>query len=164
MGRKYTGALQVLPFHTIHTVHGVLKARILKWFAIPFSSGPFCQTSPPWCVHRGWPHTAWLSFIESDKLWSMWSDWLVVCNCGFRNQRSNCQHLLDHRKSKRVPEKHLFMLYWLCQSLWLFGSQYCGKFWKRCEYQTTWPASWGICMLVRKKQLELDMEQQTGSK
>ena len=25
-----------------------------------------------------------------------------------RNQRSNCQHLLDHRKSKRVPEKHLF--------------------------------------------------------
>ena len=28
-----------------------------------------------------------------------------------RNQRSNCQHLLDHRKSKRVPEKHLFLLY-----------------------------------------------------
>ena len=25
-----------------------------------------------------------------------------------RNQRSNCQHPLDHRKSKRVPEKHLF--------------------------------------------------------
>ena len=40
-----------------------------------------------------------------------------------RNQRSNCQHLLDHRKSKRVPEKHLFLLYWLCQSLWLCGSQ-----------------------------------------
>ena len=35
---------------------------------------------------------------------------------GFRkgrgtNQRSNCQHPLDHRKSKRVPEKHLFLLY-----------------------------------------------------
>ena len=28
-----------------------------------------------------------------------------------------------HRKSKRVPEKHLFLLYWLCQSLWLCGSQ-----------------------------------------
>ena len=27
------------------------------------------------------------------------------------NQRSNCQHLLDHGKSKRVPEKYLFMLY-----------------------------------------------------
>ena len=40
----------------------------------------------------------------------------------------------------------------------------CGKFWKRWEYQTTWPASWELCMQVRKQQLELDMEQQTGSK
>ena len=40
----------------------------------------------------------------------------------------------------------------------------CGKFWKRCEYQTTWPASWEICMQTRKQQVELDMEQQTGSK
>ena len=40
----------------------------------------------------------------------------------------------------------------------------CGKFWKRWEYKTTWPASWEICMQVRKQQLELDMEQQTGSK
>ena len=40
----------------------------------------------------------------------------------------------------------------------------CGKFWKRWEYQTTWPASWEICMQARKQQLELDMEQQTGSK
>ena len=30
--------------------------------------------------------------------------------------------------------------------------------------QTTWPASWEICMQVRKQQLEQDMEQQTGSK
>ena len=30
--------------------------------------------------------------------------------------------------------------------------------------QTTWPASWETCMQVRKQQLELDMEQQTGSK
>ena len=40
----------------------------------------------------------------------------------------------------------------------------CGKFWKRWEYQTTWPASWEICMQVTEQQLELDMEQQTGSK
>ena len=40
----------------------------------------------------------------------------------------------------------------------------CGKFWKRWKYQTTWSASWDICMQVRKQQLELDMEQQTGSK
>ena len=40
----------------------------------------------------------------------------------------------------------------------------CGKFWNRWEYQTTWPASWETCIQVRKQQLELDMEQQTGSK
>ena len=40
----------------------------------------------------------------------------------------------------------------------------CGKFWKRWEYQTTCPASWETYMQVRKQQLELDMEQQTGSK
>ena len=39
-----------------------------------------------------------------------------------------------------------------------------GKFWKRWEYQTTRPVSWETCMQVRKQQLELDMEQQTGSK
>ena len=40
----------------------------------------------------------------------------------------------------------------------------CGKFWKRWEYQTTLPASWEIYMQVKKQQLELDVEQQTGSK
>ena len=40
----------------------------------------------------------------------------------------------------------------------------CGKFFKRWEYQTSWPASWETYMQVRKQQLELDMEQQTGSK
>ena len=39
-----------------------------------------------------------------------------------------------------------------------------GKLFKRWEYQTTWPASWEISMQVRKQQLDLDMEQQTGSK
>ena len=38
------------------------------------------------------------------------------------------------------------------------------QFWKRWEYQTTWPASWEIFMQVKKQQFELDMEQQTGSK
>ena len=40
----------------------------------------------------------------------------------------------------------------------------CGKFWKRWEYQSTWLASWETYMQVRKQQLEVDMEQQTGSK
>ena len=42
-------------------------------------------------------------------------------------------------------------------TLWIITN--CGKFFKRCEYQTTWPASWEICMQVKKQQLDLDMEQ-----
>ena len=40
---------------------------------------------------------------------------------GTRDQIANIR--LDHRKSKRVPEKHLLLLYWLCQILWQCGSQ-----------------------------------------
>ena len=46
----------------------------------------------------------------------------------------------------------------------LCESQQTGKFLKRWEYKTTLPAYWEICMQVKKQQLELDMEQQTGSK
>ena len=42
-------------------------------------------------------------------------------------------------------------------TVWIITN--CGKFWKRWEYQTTWPACWEICMQVMKQQLELDMEQ-----
>ena len=47
-------------------------------------------------------------------------------------------------------------------TVWI--TTYCGKFWKRWEYQNTSPASCETYMQVRKQQLELDMEQQTGSK
>ena len=47
-------------------------------------------------------------------------------------------------------------------SVWITTN--CGKLFKIWEYQTTLPASWEICMQVNKQQLELDMEQQTGSK
>ena len=40
----------------------------------------------------------------------------------------------------------------------------CGKFLKRWDYQTTLPASWEICLQVKKQQIEPDMEQWTGSK
>ena len=71
---------------------------------------------------------------------------------------------LDHQKSKSIPEKHLLLLCWLCQCLWLWITTNCGKFFKRGEYQTTWPASWEISMQVKKQQLEADIEQLTSSK
>ena len=71
-------------FLLFHTVHGVLKARILKWFAIPFSSGP--HSARP--LHHGpsilgGPTQHGLVSLSQARLWSMWSDWLVVCDCGF---------------------------------------------------------------------------------
>ena len=71
----------ILPFHT---VHGVLKARILKWFAIPFSSGPHCvrplhHDCPSWVAPE-----AWLSFIQLDKaVVLVWLNWLVFCDYRF---------------------------------------------------------------------------------
>ena len=48
--------------------------------------------------------------------------------------------------------------------IWLCGSQQTVENSLRWKYQTTWPASWEICMQVKKQHLQLDMEQQTGSK
>ena len=80
-----------------------------------------------------------------------------------RNQRSKSQHQLDHRESKGNPEKT-----YTCASstslkpLTVKITTNCGKFLKRWE--TTLPVSWKTCMQVKRKQLELDMEQRTGSK
>ena len=81
-----------------------------------------------------------------------------------RDQIANIRWIIKKARQFQKNIYYLLLLYWLCQSLWLFGSQKTGKFFKRWEYQTTWPASWEICMQVKKQQLELDMEQQTGSK
>ena len=40
----------------------------------------------------------------------------------------------------------------------------CGKFFNRWDYQTTLSASWENWMQVKKQQVEMDMEQRTGSK
>ena len=44
----------------------------------------FCQNFPPWLVHLGWPYMAWLIVsLSYTRLWSMWSVWLIFCDCGF---------------------------------------------------------------------------------
>ena len=68
------------------------------------------------------------------------------------------------KKQESSRKTSISALLTMPKPLTLSGSQQTGKFFKRWEYQTTWPASWEICMQVKKQQLELDMEQQTGSK
>ena len=79
-----------------------------------------------------------------------------------RGTRDQIANILWIREKAREFQKNIIsisstMLKSLCVTS-------CGKFLKRWEYQTTWPASWETCMQVKKQQLELNIEQQTGSK
>ena len=80
-----------------------------------------------------------------------------------RNKRSNCQDPLDHQKSKRVPEKHNFCF---IDSTKAFDCVDHNKLWKILQEMGIpdhLTCSWVICRQVKKQQLEVDMEQQTGS-
>ena len=81
---------------------------------------------------------------------------------GTRDQIANICWIMEKQESSRKTSISALLTMPKPLTVWIKIN--CGKFWKRWEYQTTWPASWETCMQVRKQQLELDMEQQTGSK
>ena len=78
-----------------------------------------------------------------------------------RDQIANI-HLIMEKAREFQKNIHFCFIDYAKAFVWITIN--CGKSRKTWEYQTTWPASWEICMQVRKQQLELDMEQQTGSK
>ena len=82
---------------------------------------------------------------------------------GTRDQIGNIRWITE---TVREFQKNIYLCFfgYTKEPLTVWITTNCGKFLKRWEYQTTWPASWEICMQVKKQQLELDMEQQTGSK
>ena len=67
-------------------------------------------------------------------------------------------------EKEREFQKSIYFCFIYYAKVFVWITMNCGKFFKRWEYQTTWPASCEICMQVKKQQLELDLEQQTGSK
>ena len=79
---------------------------------------------------------------------------------GTRDQIANIRWII--KKAREFQKNIYFYFIDYTKALWIIVN--CGKFWKRWEYQTTWPTSWETCMQVRKQLLELDMEQWTGSK
>ena len=93
---------------------------------------------------------------------------LPVVQAGFRRGRrardqiANIHWIIE--KAREFQKNIYFCLLTMPKPLTVWTTTNCGKFFKRWEYQTTWPASWEICMQVRKQQLELDMKQQIGSK
>ena len=80
---------------------------------------------------------------------------------GIRDPIANIHQII---KKAREFQKNIYFSFLTMPkplTVWITN---CGKFLKRGEYQATWPASWEICIQVKKQQLELDMEQQTGVK
>ena len=80
---------------------------------------------------------------------------------GTRDQIANIHWTIE---KTREFQKNIYFCFidWTKTFVWITTNY--GKFLERWEYQTTWPASWEICMQVKKQHLEPDMEQQTGSK
>ena len=81
---------------------------------------------------------------------------------GTRDQIANIHWIIE--KAREFQESIYFCFIDYAKPLAVWITINCGKFWKRWAYQTTWPVSWETCIQVKKQQLEVDMEQQTGSK
>ena len=82
---------------------------------------------------------------------------------GTRDQIANICWIIEKTREFQ-KKKSISVLLTTAKPLIVWITKNCGKFFKRWDYQTTWPASWEICMQVKKQQLKVDMEQQTGSK
>ena len=78
------------------------------------------------------------------------------------DQIANIHWIIEKARDFQKSIYLCFIGYAKALTVWITTN--CGKFWKRWEYQTTLPVSWEIFVQVKKQQLELDMEQQTGSK
>ena len=81
---------------------------------------------------------------------------------GTKDQIANICWIIEKRREFQKNIYFCFNDY--AKSLTVWTNKKLWKILKEMEYQTTWPAFWEICMEVRKQQLELDIEQQTGSK
>ena len=79
---------------------------------------------------------------------------------GTRDQIANIRWII--KKARKFQKNIYYFTNYTKAFVWITIN--CGIIFKRWEYQTTWPVSWEICMQVKKQQLEMDMEQQTGSK
>ena len=81
---------------------------------------------------------------------------------GTRDQIPNIRWIIE--KARDFQKTSTPALLTTPKPLTMWITMHSGKFLKTWEYQTTWPASSEICMQVKKQELELDMEQHTGSK
>ena len=128
-------------------VPGILQARILEWVAISFSNAWKWKVKVKSLSHVRLSATPWTAVYQAPP------------SMGFSRQEYWSGVTLPSPRKTSISA-----LLTMPKPLTVWITINCGKFWKRWEYQATWPASWETCMQDRKQQLELDMEQRTGSK
>ena len=94
--------------------------------------------------------------------------WTVNFQAGFRKSRGNRNQIANIcwiiEKAREFQKNIYFCFIDYAKAFDCVDQNKLWKLLKEMEYQTTWLASWETCMQVRKQQLGLDMEQQTGSK
>ena len=145
-------------------------------WAVPLCKSSSVSSSLGECWECSWPIAQ--SFSDPDEELGSLSP--ILCSglkwgCQHRQGKaSDCgvgagywpvQHTLEHRKKQESSRKtSTSALLTMPKPLTGWITTNSVKFLKRWEYQTAWPTSWEICMQIKKQQLELDMEQQTGSK
>ena len=112
------------------SVHGIFQARVLEWVAISFSRIPKkgnAKECSNYCTTALISHASKVMLkILQARLQQYMNCELLDVQAGFRkgrgtrDQTANIHWIIE---KARVPEKYLLLLYWLCQSLWLCGSQ-----------------------------------------
>ena len=167
------------PSKMVGVARGHQRADTLKPYSQKTSQSNHTMTRPSWVAPQ-----AWLSFIELDKAEVLvWLDWLVFCEYDFSVSALWCplatptillgfllpwawgisSWLLQQSTAIAPYLGRGVSLLTMPKPLTVWITINCGKFFKRWEYQTTWPVSWETYMKVRNQQLELDMDK-TGSK
>ena len=139
--------------------HNYIPFHVYKIFSI------FTELYKPqlnleyFCHFQKKPHTLRLSNPNYPIQPALRNDWSTFCL--WICLLFQCLALKKQESSRKMSISDLLTM---PKPLTVWITINCGKFWESWAYQTTWPASWETCMQVRKQQLELDMEQQTGSK
>ena len=145
----WVGVLLTLFWPSHHCISGILDTSNLSlmlhksWLPVH------------WCWIRIWRQR--LQEIEK----SSFSPCQAKGKCSMLAPQPNTRWIIKKTTEFQKNIYFCFIDYAKAFDVWITIN--CGKFRKRWEYQTTWPTSWETCMQVRKQQLEMDMEQQTGS-
>ena len=133
----------------------IIQQMLAVWALVPL---PFLS---PACT----PGSPWLTYYRSQA--SAIHE-LPDVQAGFRKGRGTRDQIANiagswkKQESSRKTSTLALLIMSKPFTVWITTTY--GKFFKRWKYQTTWPASWEICMQIKKQQLHLDMEQHTGPK